>query len=603
MLKTHHLKILLFLAACSPGNGDSDKPAPDAGNGIQIVLNIEPRAFRFETTRVGGDSASQTAVVLNSGSSPSGPLLVSTANDEAGAFAIAEDHCESGLGPGETCEVVISFTPKLSGPHAGLLQITGGEGTDARTFSAMLEGEGSQVGPVAVSPASLDLGKVPVGVEHRLTLNLVNAGDVDAEITSINAADVGGFRLSNFGCQGRLLAKHTCVLRGFYQRREPGADEASVKIDYTLDGKSMAISFALRADARAGGTLTISPSDGDFGVIAAGQSLTKKFTVTASGAEGIQWPPVVPGIGGDRFPSSFVIDSQTCQGKSLRTGDSCEVVVANAPAPGAASPRSSLFIESGINQSASFMAVPLRFKVVGSLADAVIARWTFDQDAGSAVPAPGRAALTGQVSVGKLTNAPVEAEPPWVPGKTGKALRFDGETAGMFRFVRVPYTSFLLSQINENNGFSACAWLQPSKVPTPGPQSVFAIRDKPGTAPITLGLFDGKPALSRQERVLSAASTVESATVLDEAWHLLCATTDGTSSQLYADGVSVLSFPGPNILWTSDPSILIGGLPGEPNGVVTSTSPFRGLIDEVVIWSRIVEANEIQTLFQKGFPQ
>lgn len=98
-------------------------------------LQISPSSIDFGENPVDSDAPPQTVSVTNSS-----PSTITFVEIIASGIDFAEKHdCGQTLAPGAQCTIQVSFTPAISGPRTGNLEIMG---TDGNPHFVALSGVG-----------------------------------------------------------------------------------------------------------------------------------------------------------------------------------------------------------------------------------------------------------------------------------------------------------------------------------------------------------------------------------------------------------------------------------------------------------------------------
>jgi uncharacterized repeat protein (TIGR01451 family) len=237
--------------------------------------------------------------------------------------------------------------------------------------------------------------------------------------------------------------------------------------------------------------------------------------------------------------------------------------------------------------------------------------WPLDETAGSTAAKDIVGGRDGTTKLGAIGSS---GSPKSVAGKVGNAFEFDGSSA----FVEVPDGPGTLSFGNPGQEFSIDAWIKVEPGDASDVRPIVDKRNEIGgkVAGYQLYLRDGK--LSFQLADASVSSPIcdvnpsipspntsctnyeSTANVADGQWHLVAVTVQrtGTSPQikLYVDGA--LQFTGPTrIHANNNASLLIG----RNNPAVSFAGQFfKGLIDEVEIFNRVLDETEIKAIYNAG---
>ncbi len=210
------------------GTGTTGTVAPELAASATTVA--------FGTVTLGGTST-QTVTLRNAG----GGTLALGAFTPGGAnpsdFA-RSGTCATGtsLAAGQTCTVVLQFTPTQAGARSATIGVASNGG--AVTLSLAGTGSASPSGPVlGASAASLSFGSVAVGQSSGpQTLTLTNAGSGTLAIASLT---VGGSHPRDFPWTGtcsvktRLAAGQGCTLAFRFAPAATGARSATLAITST----------------------------------------------------------------------------------------------------------------------------------------------------------------------------------------------------------------------------------------------------------------------------------------------------------------------------------------------------------------------------------
>ena len=209
-----------------------------------------------------------------------------------------------------------------------------------------------------------------------------------------------------------------------------------------------------------------------------------------------------------------------------------------------------------------------------------IGMWLFDDGTGTVAKDSSASKNDGTLSNG----------PKWVDGKFGKGVSFDG----VDDFVG------LASQPDPlTNGFTFSAWVK-RNADTPSCQEVFNnhqffLRTKP----------EGEDANNPFETFVNLADgTVEpraSSGVASKVgqWFFVAATWDKTTLKIYVDGVFMGQSTRTGALVSTPVTAQIGR--GEQTNLTANS--FNGIIDDVAIFSVVLEEKDIQTLMDQGLKQ
>ena len=198
--------------------------------------------------------------------------------------------------------------------------------------------------------------------------------------------------------------------------------------------------------------------------------------------------------------------------------------------------------------------------------------WQFDEGSGSSA-----SDSSGNGNTGTLVNSPT-----WVAGQINDALQFNGTS----QYVSIPNSTSLASPAT-NDSISVSVWLKLSS-------NNSSFREIVRKANGSTGWFLVVNTSNKIAFSTSAASgeyTGGYADSADNLWHLVTATFDGTTINLYQDGVLQTSYAGGAVSSDSDPI----GIASLGNG----SAQFLGAaIDDVRVYSRALSATDVAQLYQ-----
>lgn len=170
------------------------------------------------------------------------------------------------------------------------------------------------------------------------------------------------------------------------------------------------------------------------------------------------------------------------------------------------------------------------------------------------------------------------------------ALEFDGTND----FVRAPN----IIQVNPSNNITVEAWVRTNTWATNRFEGVIASTEQVTPPPFPTGYTlstgnNGQGSFQVAIQGVTASNEAVSpiATMSPNTWHHLAGTYDGISTNLYIDGSLVGSSPFSGSIEPSSLDLILGR-----HGQIPAGRFFTGFIDEVRIWSRVLDSLEIQAL-------
>jgi hypothetical protein len=503
------------------------------------VLSVAPASLSFSGTAGGASPDAKTLAISNSG----GGTLTWSAAESVPWLSLSP---AGGAGAG-----TVTVTPSLAGLAAGTYETditvtAAGAGGSPRTIPVTF----TVIGPpeLSVTPADLAFSATLGGsapAPRTLSVANVGGGSLDWSATDDAAwlaiAPASGVNsgtitvtpsLAGLG-QGTHIATITVTAAG------AGGSPKTIPVTLTIDPPPvLAVAPAsLAFTATQGGA---SPANQNLSVTNTGGG-TLAFTVSDDAA----WLSVTPGTG--TAPATLS--------------------VAAAPGSLAAGTHTATITVSG--SGATPRSVPVTFTVEPgpSTPPGLVAAYGFEETTGTNVTDS-----SGGGNLGTLSGATRSTA-----GRFGRALSFDGVND----WITVPDTNAL----DLTTGLTMSAWVNP--VTLSGSWRTVLIKEQPGGLIYALYAGEGVARPSAHLFTTSEQSSAAPNTIPVNAWTHLAATWDATTLRLYVNGTQVATRALGGTLRTSTGVLRIGG-----TGVWSEW--FRGLIDEVRLYSRALTPAEIQ---------
>jgi hypothetical protein len=133
------------------------------------AITPTPIAVTFVPQVTGRDSPHRTVDVASVGNATTTVASVSITGPDAADFAVSSETCVGAQAPGQTCHVMIVFTPSAIGARQAMLVVS--DDSFAGSHSVALTGRGIAY---SVAPLTLDLGSHLVGSTGSATITLTN---------------------------------------------------------------------------------------------------------------------------------------------------------------------------------------------------------------------------------------------------------------------------------------------------------------------------------------------------------------------------------------------------------------------------------------------
>ncbi|MBN8215183.1 MAG: hypothetical protein J0L75_01005 [Spirochaetes bacterium] len=205
----------------------------------------------------------------------------------------------------------------------------------------------------------------------------------------------------------------------------------------------------------------------------------------------------------------------------------------------------------------------------------VSAHWAFEEGGGAFVIE----------AASNLGPSRIHGNPAWVPGKAGRALRFDGKTR-----IEVPSAA-----VHPWGGdFTVTLWFQSTRAGGSNhPASAILSRMKGGAGFELTATRDGHLAASAKGAGNGMELLPAGRKILDGQWHHLAAVYSSSRLALFVDGVSNSQVTGAWSPTASDAPLSIGGREGPFAGYV-------GLIDELRVYRGVLSPSELAADLKAG---
>lgn len=291
-------------------------------------LRLTPTSQSFGSVVTGSSSADVTFTLRNAGGIATGTISQSLTGANASEFRVVTSTCAGApLDGGDTCTVVVRFSPSSAGTKAASLELTDG----TLTASAALDGEGLAPGNITIDPTTRDFGTSAVGTAiGATTFTIRNSGStptgvLTAAVAGANPADFP-FVGSGDGCSGSTLAAGaTCTVAVQFQPSAAGPRGATLRVQGTPGGS---VTAALSGTGEAAAAIRVAPTSVDFGSVATGRSSSdRSFTISNAGTASTSVPTVeLRGV----QATQFSIVSNGCT-SALAGGTDCTVTVRFSP--------------------------------------------------------------------------------------------------------------------------------------------------------------------------------------------------------------------------------------------------------------------------------
>lgn len=288
------------------------------GTGVNpAILSITDVTVNDFGSVVLGSSANLTFTVNNSGGSPANSM---TPSGLAAPFSLSGGSCTTTLPAGDSCSLIVEFSPSSGGLHTDALVLDYNNGLTPQTTSRAIQGIGVSAAVLSISDGpSYDYGVHAVGASGSKTFTVSNSGGSPATGISVSGL-AAPFSHSGGTCGATLASAASCTVVVQFSPTSTGISNDTIDIQYN-DGASIQSAYRdVVGTGAAPALLSISPGGltYDFGNITTTSSMDQVFTVDNIGAVSATAISIT-GLGG---PFSIVSDS--C-GSTIPAYSSCSI--------------------------------------------------------------------------------------------------------------------------------------------------------------------------------------------------------------------------------------------------------------------------------------
>jgi P pilus assembly chaperone PapD len=169
------------------GEGSSDWTGEaEAETGKAPVLQVDAASLDFGPAPLGGDPASRTLVVTNTGTAPLSLAGVEVKGADAGAFAVIDDGGGAGiLAPGESRALRLTYTPGAAGSQSARLSLASNAAVGPDGVA--LSGTGVPVPALTLDPGQLGFEEQRVGTgSDEQVVQVRNTGTAPLTLQSVS---------------------------------------------------------------------------------------------------------------------------------------------------------------------------------------------------------------------------------------------------------------------------------------------------------------------------------------------------------------------------------------------------------------------------------
>ncbi len=285
------------LNANSPAAQQAQKGTTSTSSGV----TLNPNSISFGNVPV-GKTQTLAATLSNPGI---GTVTITHAAISGSGFALTGPSMPLILPPKRTATIGVSFSPTAGGTNTGTISLIGttrlrfvrkggrrGQETPidvalttvSTALNVTVSGVGMVSGQLAVSPATLALGKVKIGASQTQSATLVNSSS--GPVTVKHATVTGqGFKVSGLNFPITLSPGQKKTFSVTFTPQSAGTSSGTVAV--TSDAPNSVVNVPVSGVAVGSGVLVSNPSSLSFGSIQVGKSQTLSAAVTNSGSASV----------------------------------------------------------------------------------------------------------------------------------------------------------------------------------------------------------------------------------------------------------------------------------------------------------------------------
>jgi len=297
---------------------------------IGPVALLSAAALSFGSLSVGQTSSAQTLTITSNGGQALSLNTLTITGLNAVEFAKTDTcHVPTALPPGQSCSVLLTFSPLGTGTRSAALTIT--DNASPATESVPLSGTGLAAAPaVTLIPGTLDFGTTTQGTSTTANISVKNAGTATLHITNValGGANANDFAFSAPSCNSAISANAACTITVTFTPLAAGLRSAAITLTDDDPNSPQVVSVsgnanpAFVAGGAPGGSTSASVTAGQMAQyqlqLTPGPGYMGSVSFTCSGAPlgaTCHVPSSVPVANG--APSPFTITVSTSGGAML----------------------------------------------------------------------------------------------------------------------------------------------------------------------------------------------------------------------------------------------------------------------------------------------
>jgi FG-GAP-like repeat/Abnormal spindle-like microcephaly-assoc'd, ASPM-SPD-2-Hydin len=231
------------------GDGRLDFAIANDSGSVSILVqtpttvSLSKTSLTFANQLIGTSSVAKTVKLTNTGGLTLTISSVAIRGTNTGDFE-QTNNCGSGLSPGFSCTITVTFAPTQAGPRTASLTITDNAAGSPQQLA--LSGTGVTSGPNAfLSPSSLTFATQFVGTTSPAqSVTLSDYGTATLSITSIGfaGADPGDFHQTNT-CGSSVAQGASCTISIAFNPPQSGSRTATLSVTDNAPGSPPTVSL------------------------------------------------------------------------------------------------------------------------------------------------------------------------------------------------------------------------------------------------------------------------------------------------------------------------------------------------------------------------
>jgi hypothetical protein len=233
---------------------------------------LSAASLSFGSLSLGQTSAAQTLTITSNGGQALSLNSLTITGFNSADFAKTDTcHVPTALPPGQSCSVLLTFSPLGTGSRSAALTIA--DNASPAMQSVPLTGSGLTSAPaVTLIPGTLDFGTATQGISTTANISVKNAGTAALHIASValSGANANDFAFSAPSCNNAIAVSASCTVAVTFTPLAAGLRSATLKLTDDAPDSPQVINVsgnanpAFSAGAAPGGSTTASVTAGQM---------------------------------------------------------------------------------------------------------------------------------------------------------------------------------------------------------------------------------------------------------------------------------------------------------------------------------------------------